>query len=252
VVPARKPLVVCGVQRLFAPPHTSTIRSPSTVLCPATSGMSTAHIQSCRNFERVWPNIHCFQRDTFGLGTSACSHPHKHHPQPSPVLCRASSGMSTAHIESCRNFERVWPNIHCFQRDTFGLGNSRPVAREHSRGNSEICQVAFTSGPNNFPATKACLQLPYDIQSEPRHNWRFKFSSTRRHSLEWSPYMTPKFLGLHDCCSLVPKKPRAPACTHTYNLMTPQFSAGSYVPKASITTCRKLVTHYAHGTVQCA
>jgi hypothetical protein len=112
--------------------------------------------------------------------------------------------------------------------------------------------VAFTSGPNNFPATKACLQLPYDIQSDPRHNWRFKFSSTRRHPLDWSPYMTPKFLGLHGCCSLVPKKPRAPACTQTYNSMTPQFSAGSYVPKASITTCRKLVTHCAHGPGQYA
>jgi hypothetical protein len=93
------------------------------------------------------------------------------------------------------------------------IENLPSAARERDRGNSEICQVAFTSGPNNFPATKACLQLPYDIQSDPRHNWRFKFSSTRRHSLEWSPYMTPKFLGLHGCCSLGPKKSRAPACT---------------------------------------
>jgi hypothetical protein len=130
------------------------------------------------------------------------------------VLCPASSGMSTAHIESCRNFERVWPNIHCFQQDAFGLG-TRPVARERSRGSYEICQVAFTSGPNNFPATKACLQLPCDIQSDPRHNWRFKFSSTRRRSLEWSPYMTPKFLGLHYCCSPGPKKSRARAGVYT-------------------------------------
>jgi hypothetical protein len=131
---------------------------------------------------------------------------------PNLVLCPASSGMSIAHIEPCRNFERVWTNIHCFQRDAFGLG-ARPAPRERSPGSPEICQVSFTGGPKKIPATKACLQLPCDIQSDPRHNWRFKFSPTRRRFLEWSPHMTPKFLGLHGCCSLGPKKSRAPACT---------------------------------------
>ena len=96
--------------------------------------------------------------------------------QPSPVLCPASPGMSISHIETCRNFERTRPKVHYIQRHTFGLGG-RPSSRVRNREKSEICtgglrNSCFASGPNNFSATKACLQLPCDIQSDPirKHN----------------------------------------------------------------------------------
>jgi hypothetical protein len=136
--------------------------------------------------------------------------PHKHQPQPNLVLCPAALGVSISHIQSCRNFERVWPSIHCFQWGALGLGR-RPVARECSRGKPEMCQVAFTNGPNNLPGTKAYLQLPYGIQSAPRYTWRFTFPSTRRRTPERYPDMSPKFLGFYDRRGHAPQKTEAKA-----------------------------------------
>ena len=138
--------------------------------------------------------------------------PHTHQPQPNLVLCPASPGMSISHIQSCRNFERVWPSIHCFQWVAFGT-RRRPLARECNRGKPEMFQVAFTNGPNNLPDTKAYPKAPYGIQSAPRYIWWFTFSSTRRRSLERSPDMSPKFLGFHARRGHAPMKPKAPACT---------------------------------------